>query len=227
MRLILSIVIICCMVTVSSGTESDQENKGNNKPDAGAKAFLFETGTDLQIGSYKGILLAGRYHFSTTRALELRVRFDGEIGDSEFKDEEFRDSLEVRESIGDDYSYLIGLSCVYLMYNDQSSNLMPFWGIGPTFEYRYDHLEDKEGVDYIRNTESSDMGVGLTTDIGFEWFILPKISLTAVYRMKLLYSWDKDTREYWRDDRHDILTTERKSLDFGHERTEMGIALYF
>jgi len=215
------------MVTISSAVESDRENAGNNKPDAGAKAFLFEAGTDLHIGSYSGLLVAGRHHFSTTRALELRFGFDGEIGDYEYKNEELDDPTEVTKSTGDDNRYGIGLSYVYLMYREGSSNLMPFWGIGPKFEYRYSHSEYKEDEGYGSNSRSSDIGVGLTGDIGFEWFILPKISLVAVCRMKLLYSWDKETRERHDDHLNYKRTTEQKSLDFGHENTNLGIALYF
>ncbi len=90
----------------------------------------------------------------------------------------------------------------------------------------YNHSECSD-YRYASNSESRDIDVGLTGDIGFEWFILPKVSLVATYRMKLLYSWDTGTYEDWRDDRRDKRTSERKSFNLGYENTNLGIAFYF
>ena len=227
MRFVLSVVIICCLVIVSTAAESEQEDWKNHKPDSGDKAFLFQMGTNLRVRSLSGVILGLKYHRSTTRALELRIGLNGRTFDDEVKYEEFDDSLEIRERTGDGYNWTIRFSGVYLMYLDRPSNLIPFWGIGPTFQYHYSYSEYSEYNGYASNSESKDIDVGLTGDIGFEWFILPKVSLVAKYRMKLLYSWDTDTHENWNDDKSNKRTSERKSIKFGYENTDLGIALYF
>jgi len=226
MRFILSVVIICCLISVSSATESEQEDWKNYKPEAGDNAFLFQTGTNLRIGSYYGLVFAGRHHSSNTHALELRVGFDGNLDDDETKYSTFNDSLEVRVYTGNDYSWITRFSVVYLKYFDRQSNLLPFWGIGPTFQYGYSFSEQNDDS-YARNSVSNVIDIGLISDIGFEWFILPEISLIATYKMKFVHRWSSYKQERWDDDGVERQTRKSRGFEFGYERTDLGVALYF
>ncbi|MCF7810212.1 hypothetical protein K9N50_04405 [bacterium] len=226
MRFILSVVIICCLAFVSIAAETEPEDWQNNKPVARDNAFLFQTGSNLLIASYSGFLFAGRHHFSTTQALELRFGFDGRIYDDEWIDESFDDTLIVRESVRDSYDRIVRISAVYLMYFDRQSNLMPFWGIGPTFQYQYSDLENYDLYN-SRTLESKYIDVGMVGDIGFEWFLLPRLSLVASYKMKFVYRWGTDINERWDNDEFDRETSKTRSFNLGYERTDLGVVLYF
>ncbi|MCF7810213.1 hypothetical protein K9N50_04410 [bacterium] len=226
MRLLLSVVIICCLISISVAAETEQKDWKNHKPVAGDNAFLFQTGTNLNIRSYSGLLFAGRHHFSTTRAIELGIGFNGSTFVENIKHENFEDSLIVWKRNDDGYSWSTRFSAVYLMYFDRPSNLMPFWGIGPAFQYYYSY-SDYGNYSYLYYSESRNIGVGLICDIGFEWFILPRISLAATYKMKLLYGWETYTYERSVNNESDKRTSKTRLFDFEYQNTNLGVALYF
>lgn len=219
-------IIICSIINIAGATELDQEEVKDNKPNAGDNALLFQISTDLRIGSYAGLMISGRHHLSTTRALELRVGLDGETGDNMTKYEQLDDSSAPRRGTGEGYAWIVRFSGLYQMYLNRHCNLMPFWGIGPSFQYRYSNYEYLES-DNKSYSESKNIDAGLTGDIGFEWFILPRVSLIAVYRMRCFYSWDTETYEYRDNSWSNKRTRKSESLNVGYENTNLGIGLYF
>lgn len=224
----MSIVVLICCLAVPCLAEPEGEPKADNKPDAGATALLFETGTDLHVGSYSGIIIGLKQHLSTTRAFELKLGFDGSLGDSKDTDENSTDTVNTQvSSTSETQDYLIRLDCVYLMYHDRSSNQLPFIGVGPTAEYGYRYSEDNAGSKSY--SKYSQFSVGITGEVGFEWFALPKLSLRASYRARLLYRWSESEseREYTNPFRRMKSLSERNTLNFGHEKTNLGIVLYF
>jgi len=229
--LILAMIISVPNLTAAVLEDSTQsEPKVKFFPAEGSKALFFSYSLNTGLTSYN-CLIAGKYHFSSTRALELRVNseFGIENGKGRHSGPDYSDGKY-------DTNYQsLSVTTLYVRHKTPLTTFSPYWGFGPEIGYGFgsSRRENDANRDYygVRKAEFWDVSIGALSTVGIEWFVHDRISIRSEYRTRLSYSyeWRKDTYDNWDDNTH---TYEEESSEESHLTLEnidynMGIAFYF
>lgn len=197
----------------------------------GALALQFQSSVSSRV-------IAGKYHLQDDRALQVRLGFNGTYGwNDRYEDSDYG---LYQSSENKSYSYDISLDVQYLHYKKPLSAINTYWGIGPGLGYSYSWNEltsvpssypDNDGINKSFQ-ESYSIKSGLSGCIGFEWFLKPRFSLMADYRVNVYYSIDQSKSKYRYqynngDERNDYHETKGGRMNLNYDRVELGFSFYF
>ena len=137
-----------------------------------AWALQFGIGSDFTLRPLQGGAISAKHHSSPARALRYGVSAVAEHLDA--------------DSTSPDRSRLtLGLVAHFLRYptlaRDPEGNLQMFWGLGPRLDLDMLRIAPPTGESDTRGG----IAVGAGAVIGAEWFVRPRISLSAEYETAL------------------------------------------
>ncbi|HET6569365.1 MAG TPA: hypothetical protein VFG50_15460 [Rhodothermales bacterium] len=148
----------------------------------GAWALQFGVSQNFTLTSFEGSTISAKHHASDNSAWRYGLTLNGEFGSQGAASDESPDSKSK------DNHQRLALSIVYISYPDVIERPLDvvhlYWGIGPNVSFSRSRSQDAAGSS-IMTTQG--LGAGLGGLIGAEWFVAPRISLTAEYGSALRY----------------------------------------
>jgi hypothetical protein len=188
----------------------------------GSKALLFQVNG--------GYLFAGKYHLQANRALELYLGLNTNASKTDY-------SPETSGTNGHSYGHSLfaGVRCI--IYRRPIQEFAPFMALGPEMRWSYSRYRtDDEQSDYVRRTttRSRTWQAGITGHIGFEWFVVRRVSLIGQYGVSVAYLWaDADRYDYTYRQNHtpeeqsDEYASHNRQFRFDYDNVQLRLALYF
>lgn len=226
--IIFSALITFCFLLVSFGSAETKYDLD------GKKAFQFGITNNFNLKDFQGGTVSFKKHYSNSKAWRLGLDLDFGF----HTDEGFSSTNDTVRSIRDnsDNSQNINLRIQRLFYQNRTSRVKPFLGIGPMFGFRHSigTITDESPIyENIRESTSTtySWSLGITGLAGIEWFASPNISLLAEYSTDLAYKYRKHKLEtkYIRPDNGRTSTGETtyKDLNFDPVYVRFGLSVYF
>jgi hypothetical protein len=205
------------------------EKKNSNSIEKGKFAVMIGVGENFTLSSFGDFTMAVKYHFSKRSALRLGASgdyhsYDGTAEEINYIYSSYR-SLPLYRT---DRGFSATLQLVYYLKPDSKINI--YTGIGPrgafsdmdAISYGYTGLE--HALLYERY-----YGFGGTASLGFEWFPVNFVSLTAEYYAYLLRGNNYRKRSYY--DEEGFITSREvidlTTTDFYWRNAFLGLTIYF
>jgi hypothetical protein len=176
-RLSIRIVAVTAAVTAvfmtTLGVHGQQPTQGAHSLDEGTWALQFAIGDNLTLGEFAGGVISAKHSRADGRALRYGLTVSA-------------GHTSGRDDAPDRTDAMVGLVAHFLRYptlaRDPGSNLHMFWGVGPLVRFQHQRATRPAGDDFTFRT----LFVGAGGTIGAEWFLRPRMSLTAEYQTALL-----------------------------------------
>jgi hypothetical protein len=160
-------------------------------------ALQFRIAQDFTLNSFSGGVISAKHHRTADRALRYGFTFGSQHVD--------------RDNAPNTSATQVGLVAEFLTYptlsRDPGGDIHLFWGAGPAVHYHRQTAEP-QGGDRIT---SQVVTVGAVGSIGAEWFVRPRIGLTAEYQSGLNVGFG----------------TDRRTLHLGQQGVRFGASVYF
>jgi hypothetical protein len=145
-----------------------------------AWALQFAIGEKLALGEFAGGVISAKHHRAEARALRYGLSLAA-------------GHTAGRSGTSDRTDAMVGLVVHFLRYptlvRDPGSDLHMFWGFGPLVRFQTQRISPPDQGAFTSHLLS--MGAGGT--IGAEWFVRPRISLSAEYQSALTVSYLSDS----------------------------------
>lgn len=226
--LLFAVIMFFSAETFGQNNTAPKEEKENSLK-KGKFAVQIGVGENFTLKSFEDFTLAAKYHISSRIALRL----SGSADYHHFEGSQYIYYITPPEGyvydpdMGDVRSYYTQLQFIY--YLNPKSDINVYLGIGPRGSYasnteRYNY----ENGDYnVRYNEL--WSLGGTASLGFEWFPIKSISLTAEYfayfqKGKTHYS---STYYLINGTKTKKYTTDYDTEDFYWKNAFLGVTLYF
>ncbi len=149
-----------------------QQPPGANSLAEGAWALQFGIGDNLTLHGFEGTTVSAKHHSSAAHALRFGVSISAGYQNGR---DETRSTTDVA----------VGLVAHFLHYptlgRDRGGALQMYWGLGPLLDVNLHRAPDSDGESVTERSVS----VGAGGTIGAEWFVRPRISLSAEYQTGL------------------------------------------
>lgn len=212
-RPIQAFAALCTLVLITCPSAFAQSD---NEPDIEDRwALQFGVTENFNLGSFEGSLLSAKKQYNARRAVRVGVGLSADIQTS--TDESDGSTRE------EDQSYQRAeVDVKWIRYPVHDGTLRAYWGTGPSVEF----VRNSTTFDDANRTELDrlSLGAGLTGVLGAEWFVHPRISLSAEYRAGLTYRW---TREDDTLSAGDDSETIRHNVRLGSRGVLFGVSAYF
>jgi hypothetical protein len=188
---------VTATVVILAGAVMPAHGQSQHSLAEGNWALQFRIGQDFTLGSFSGGVISAKHHRSADRALRYGVT----LGSQHVN----RDNGPNTSSTG------VGLVAEFLTYptlsRDPGGDIHLFWGAGPAVQFQRQTAESPTG-DRI---SSQLLTVGAVGSIGAEWFVRPRIGLTAEYQSGVNVGFGD----------------ERRTVNLGQQGVRFGASVYF
>ncbi len=157
------------VLLATTGLSAQQSDEGAHSLIEDAWALQFAITENLTLGSFAGGVISAKHHRGDARALRYGLSLSaGHVA-----------------ARTDRTDAMIGVDVHFLRYptlqRDPDSDLHMFWGIGPTVRFQSHRVSPPDGED----ATTHGLSVGASGTIGAEWFVRPRIGLSAEYQSAL------------------------------------------
>lgn len=144
-----------------------------------AWALQFGIANNLSLRDFQGAVISAKHHRSSERAVRYGLsvfaeHMNGDTGSSD----------RTRASVG----FVAHFLDYPTLARDPHGTVQLFWGLGPRLEFDLDRFTQPD--DNTVTQRSLSVGTGGT--IGAEWFVRPRISLSAEYETTLMVRFASD-----------------------------------
>ncbi len=212
-----------------------QENKRENSLETGAWALQFQISRNFTLSRFEGSVISAKRHFSGKKSLRFGLSLNASISDVEQNSKQFAsDTLrQILKADSDSDVQSIELNVQYLFYPSPEKEINLFLGVGPMIGFNRSNSEtgsERETPNPVESTSkrtSKRWSLGISANLGAEWFATKSISFLAEYGLSLNYIWSKDSRT---DSTTGIvIESENKSKFFNLSATSVtfGLSVYF
>ncbi len=212
-----------------------QENKRENSLETGAWALQFQISRNFTLSRFEGSVISAKRHFSDKKSLRFGLSLNASISDAEQNSTRVvSDTLnQINKNDGDDNTQNIELNVQYLFYPSPEKEINFFFGVGPMIGFNRSNSETgsergiQNPVESTSQRTSKRWSLGISANLGAEWFATKNISFLAEYGLSLNYIWVKDSRT---DKTAGIVVeSENKSKIFNLSATSVkfGLSVYF
>lgn len=212
-----------------------QENKMENSLETGAWALQFQISRNFTLSRFEGSVISAKRHFSDKKSLRFGLSLNASISDAEQNSKQFTsDTLrQILTADSDSDVQNIELNVQYLFYPSPEKEINLFLGVGPMVGFNRSNSEtgSERGtpnpVESTSQRTSKRWSLGISANLGAEWFATKNISFLAEYGLSLNYIWVKDSRT---DKTAGIVTeAENKSkiLNLSATSVKFGLSVYF
>ncbi|MCF7810214.1 hypothetical protein K9N50_04415 [bacterium] len=166
------------------------------------------------------IMVAGKYHTSENRAIQLSIGFDWLYSEQE---QNYYGPAHSRSS-SENLDFKIGMQYIFYVFNH--SNVHPFIGVGPGINVLLNHSRMLYNPDYYSTSQDDDwtqITPCLNADVGIEFIISDWISFIANYRIYFEY----EKRIYKAINRNTLSNSESTYEMYSFESEMMALQLVF
>ena len=163
------VVILSLGVLITTPAQAQESSGTASLPlEENAWALQFGVGENFSLDSFLGSTISAKKHTSPARAWQFGLTLDARV--------------RLRENDPNRDEERIQITARYIAYpllgDQDTETIQLFLGAGPLVEFRRNHSGAQS---------SSWWGVGVSGTIGAEWFVHPRIGLTAAYEPALRY----------------------------------------
>lgn len=198
--------------------EDDEDEIEQQAPSEGDWALMFQVRSpilNVNLSSFQGGVLSGKYHYSETSALRFGLRLSGRVIEEETATEAEQEFVSpggtseeglIEKDASDNNDFLIGVESQYIVYPSLDDDLGMYLGAGPSISLR---LSSTERTYRRRDTtaggaaelifiqrgqsEGTTLSFGGRGVVGGEWFFHRHMSLSAEYGIILQYEITNET----------------------------------
>lgn len=206
-----------------------------NSLETGAWALQFQISRNFTLSRFEGSVISAKRHFSDKKALRFGLSLNALISDAEQNSKQFTsDTLrQILTADSDSDVQNIELNVQYLFYPSPEKEINLFLGVGPMVGFNRSNSETgsergtPNSVESTSQRTSKRWSLGISANLGAEWFATKNISFLAEYGLSLNYIWVKDSRT---DKTAGIVTeAENKSkiLNLSATTVKFGLSVYF
>ena len=194
-------IIICLNCFLPDTFLFAQENPKENSLESGAWALQFQITRNFALSRFEGSVISAKRHFSDKKSLRFGLNLNASISDTEQNFTRMvSDTLrETRKNDGENNTQNIELNVQYLFYPSPAKEINLFLGIGPMIGFNRSNSEtglDREPLNPVDSTSkrtSKRWSLGVSANLGVEWFATKSISFLAEYGLSLNYILAKDS----------------------------------
>jgi hypothetical protein len=177
-----------------------QQTAAAHSLNEGAWALQFAIAENFTLGNFAGGVISAKHQRADGRAFRYGLTVSaGHISGA--------------GTSPDRTDTTLGLVTHFLRYptlaRDPAGDLQMFWGVGPVAAFQYRRNTVADGAHTSRLLS---LGAGAT--VGAEWFVRPRISLSAEYQTSLMARLGAGAPEEW-------------SVRLGQDGVRFGVSLYF
>lgn len=169
-------------------------------------SLQFKITSFLRLDSFQGSMISAKYHFSNKFAFRFGVFINNDFSDSRTFDHKLLSSddiliIEESQEFRDNPYYSYSIRSQFLYYTNPKKNIKCYLGIGPYFRFSKKEKISNRGsereydslyIDGYDRRVDSESGIGFSTSLGVEYFIIKNISLLLEYS-HLLYKYSEGT----------------------------------
>ena len=235
---LMALVLVLALSMAVSVAADEAKAPSESAMKRGAWALQFAVGRDFTLGPAYGNSVALKRHTSAEWAWRLVLLADAEISDID----RVGGPQDSPGEDGDQEGYTLELRLQRLLYLSPAKRVSVFCGLGLGFEYSYadDNIRyvpevmayDEEPSENNRETTDEGWGVGTNGCVGFEWSVVPRISVMGEYSASLNYERSEVASRTWRVVDGNIENnmsreTTTKALRFTNAQVAMGLVVYF
>jgi len=219
-------ILLALFFVNSTLAQPSADSLKNTSFEFGKSSLQFGLGSYFTIGSYKGTIFSGKYHFSNKVALRTGISLTA-YNDDQNINSEYRDNDSLFSSINSERNDVqLSFESLVLYYLNPQAEIKFYFGLGPYFSYSYDERVSDEGINstpFRKVTLDKTIAFGLSTAYGIEWFFKKDMSLIADYGFKVRYF----ERKRQIEDLFTEKTTKNTGYSFGQNYVKAGISIYF
>jgi hypothetical protein len=202
--IVMAVAAIGIFVT-AVGLSAQQPRQADDGPHSlvhGAWALQFAIAENLTLGEFAGGVISAKHQRADGRALRYGLTLSAA-------------HMSGRDGAPDRTAATVGLVAHFLRYptlaRDPRSDLHMFWGLGPLVRFQSLRASPPDMEDATARV--LDVGAGGT--IGAEWFVRPRISLTAEYQTALVATFPSD------------VFMDRWAIRLAQDGVRFGVSAYF
>lgn len=152
------------------------QSEDTQTPPSDRWALQFQITNNFTLGSFQGTLLSAKKQLSERKAFRIGVDLR-----SSYRDESVDGSVADVQA-EDRNAQHVFLDAQFITYPISGDVIAAYWGAGPRVGFSR-QVDDREVAKIIEWTFAGGIGGVL----GVEWFVRPRISLTAEYGAELTY----------------------------------------
>jgi hypothetical protein len=158
--------ITCPSAFAQSDTEPDIEDRW---------ALQFRVTENFTLGSFQGGQISAKKQYSARRAFRFGLGL--------YARQAYRTDDRANSDSDTDLDTRVDGTAQWIRYLAYEDALRAYWGLGPTIGFS--QRTDDGDQDYLQ------LRGGAEGALGAEWFVRPRISLSAEYRASLTYVWNR------------------------------------
>ncbi len=190
--------------------------QSDNEPDTDDRwALQFQVTDNFTLGDFQGGLISVKKQYSARRAFRIGINLNASVSRTTTE----RDMGSKTER--DRNNQTIGINAQWMRYPIHESRLRAYWGVGPTIDFNRRAVSRETNDEPGDANESNGLVLrgGALGTLGAEWFVRPRLSLSAEYRAGLTYFYARS------DQGSDVDTQHQVSL--GSRGVLVGVSFYF
>ena len=223
-------VFLAAIVTIPSESSAKE-----NSLKKGKWALQFEVNQLIDINAFQGSTLSIKKHTSDGSAWRLGLTLHFDVRD---ESTEILISQNIKApGFSDVTDVMIGIAFQRVFYPNPNGDVNLFWGLGPTYSYRY-RLNDRENISRDgsyqekRKIEEYNWSLGINGILGVEWFATKSISFLAEYGTSVTYNYrnSRNIRKSVRDGnvRYSQNSTNKlNEVRLASSQVKFGLSVYF
>jgi len=201
-QVMVSSVAVLAIFLAPALAQAQQPGEAAHSLIDGTWALQFAIADNLTLAPFAGGVVSAKHTRADGRALRYGISASGRHTSGR------GDAMDRTEG-------MVGLVAHFLRYptlaHDPGGNLQMFWGVGPLARFQHHRATQSPGD----GSTFRALSLGASGAIGAEWFVRPRIGLTAEYQSALLASFLSDPApDEW-------------MVHLANEGVRFGISVYF
>lgn len=235
-RYSLAVMLLMSIVVGTVGAENARAHEFAEKAlRPGSWSLQFGIVRDFQLGSFDGMLLSCKKHFSSKRAMRIGISIGASLRDTDSDEHALRYFDEHRAEGEDQYSMSASVTGLYLLYPSGRNRANLYLGVGPTLNYSREKSEQEATGNHLGCCDEQwsygySIGAGGRGVLGIEWLASENIGIQAEYAVSLMYTYASSETSRFRDRYVDETFTSEsisRSLNLSSNHVRFGMSVYF
>ncbi len=192
-------------------------------------ALMFQV-SELNLDSYNGATISGKYHFKNQDAIRAYLSLYGTSNETNedvtYEYDYYNDTSSKREH----ESLELKIGAQYLFYTKPLNEVAFYYGSGLFYNYSgYNDVNENRtiGLDQIDRDEDvkNQSLIGLDIVVGADWFLRNNLSISFEYGCYFYYQWDN--RDTPKNNGSYVSKYEFSEVGINYSNAKLGLSLYF